>query len=196
MKVRYGVAAAFAAAIALVLILRNEGFLHGRVEGGPLSARERAASAVACKPGARRLRPACWLWTAARCEIQSVRGEFASPGLRLLGPRVGPRAAALAAARGGTPRRRPLSDGARRPVVWACARSRRGVYYVHDLVAPYQPRRYAASATRDDLGRVRSPCRRQRRPVPRRAPTPVAERPALGASVGGPSRPATPALAR
>ncbi|MEA2170448.1 MAG: hypothetical protein QOF76_3748, partial [Solirubrobacteraceae bacterium] len=35
MRIRYSVAAVFAAVIAAVLLLRHEGYLHGRVTPGP-----------------------------------------------------------------------------------------------------------------------------------------------------------------
>jgi len=143
MRTRYGLAAAFAAAIGLVLFLRNEGYLHGRVEGGPLTLTVRDA-AVAAAP----------LETVGvgidvgldgdGVEVERIRPGFASPGLQVFGPRrtQEPCAQPCTIARwppaGSTPLRGSVVDEVASAALLGLRATRPGVYHLHDLTTFYR----------------------------------------------------------
>lgn len=139
---RCGVAAAFAAAIALVLLLRNEGFLHGRVEGGPLtlSSLDAAVSLAPRETAGLGLR---LLLDGDPVEVERVRPEFVSPGLRILGPRRAPIPCdqceiARWPPAGTTPLRGAAVADPSSSALLGVRAQRPGIYYVHDLTALYR----------------------------------------------------------
>jgi hypothetical protein len=189
MKGRYGVAAAFAVALALVLILRHEGYLHGRVEGGPLSLAAGGAGAT-LKPGQTAGFGLDVIVEGDAVQVQKVRGEFTSPGLRLLGPRRSDdRCGICIFRRWPPPDTSPLSDsdverGTTHTLLGTRATSP-GIYYVRNLVALYQR---GAKSFRRTYGRDLCIVVTRHR---RRLRCPAAYSPPSGAVIaeaGGPSR--------
>ena len=152
MRARYGVAAAFAVAIVGgLIVLRDQGYLRGRVEGGPLriasrrhrrrrAAPDRRASGSTLDAGGRR-----------RASSSGCARGSSRPGCDVLGPRRhGRRAAAVCAIARWPPAGTDARCAARRcatrePEALLGLRAERpGVYYVHGLVADYRrgQRRY------------------------------------------------------
>lgn len=87
MKVRYGLAAMFVGVVAMLIAIRSEGYLGGRTDGGPLRIGIAGALSGPVKAGERKrfgLMPAL---EGGPVEIQAVRPDFTSPGLRVRTPR-------------------------------------------------------------------------------------------------------------
>jgi hypothetical protein len=188
MRGRYGVAAVFAAALALVLILRHEGYLHGRVEGGPLTLSGGGAGATV-KPGRTVAFGLDVKVDGDAVEVQSVKGEFVSPGLRLLGPRRSAKPCGACVVRHWPPAgSTPLRDGEVRgatPALLGARAPQRGIYYVRNLVALYNrgAKSYRRTVGADFCVVVARTRRRLACPLSYQPP-----RRATVAEAGGPSR--------
>ena len=81
MRVRYAVAAGFVVVVVALIFIRDEGYLGGRTEGGPLTFTYGGAQAQGAKAGRSYGFTLSPRLDGEPVEIQAVRPDFASPGL-------------------------------------------------------------------------------------------------------------------
>lgn len=141
MRARYVVAAGFVAIVVVLIVVRDQGYLGGRADGGPLTigAGVAAAERKPDKTAGFGLGPAL---EGDPVTIQSVRADFTSPGLNFRAARIPPAAGRGCETGCGYPREGELFveseyDGTGDAVIGLRA-MRPGVYYALGLITDYR----------------------------------------------------------